>query len=120
MITCNYFPSPYCAGRKTLTKQLLYKLRTIDPDRIWRIKLSRPMRNYNRGLRYYLLYGHKLRLVMYNSKEPADVTIWARGGEPENLIYLERDFFDKLYCRVTVNINLPKTKTFKDIHVLRE
>ena len=119
MITCNYFPSPYCAGRKTLTKQLLYKLRTINPDRVWRIKLTRPMRNYNRGLRYYqFLYGHKLRLVMYNSKEQADVTLWSRGGEPENLIYLERDFFDKLYCRVTVNTNLTKTKTFKDIHVL--
>jgi hypothetical protein len=120
LITCNHFPSPYCAGGKTLTKQLLYTLRSINPDKVWKIKLSRTMRNFNRGPRYYLPYGHKFRLIKHKSKEPADITLWAKGEEPENLVYLDRDFFDKLHCRVTVNTDLTGTKIFKDIHILQK
>ena len=110
-LTSNNFPSFYGAGNKTCSKAILDKLRQINPEKTWIIRLSRRMRNWPRPLYYYNQYGYKTVLHRHVKQYPYDVTLWypSETLDEENAIYLDHEYFLKHHS-VQITVNNPQLK----------
>jgi hypothetical protein len=105
------FPSFHGAYNRTCSKRVLDRLREINPEKVWVIRLSRRMRNWPRPFYYYNRYGYKTVLHRHTPKNAYDVTLWYPTETPDdvNPVYLDKEFFlEHIHLQITVNN--PKVK----------
>lgn len=109
LITLRNLPSPYYISSSTMSKPLLRKLRTIDPNKIWNIAFSKKMQSHDVGFKYYWMFDdYKFRIL----KKPGrhDIYICRNDERDPGSVCLDWDYYSKQHVAVVVNCKLPDDK----------
>ncbi len=108
LITLRNLPSPYRITSSTMSKPLLRKLRTIDPNKTWNIAFSKKMESHSVGFMYYLPLDYKFRIL----RKPGghDIYICRKDERGLGALCLDWDYYSKVNVAVVVNCKLPDDK----------
>ena len=86
--------------RQSISGPLLHRLKDTNPDKIWKIRLTKETRYLTWPLYYYMQFGYKFQIVRSRNW---DVAILYKTDKPARAIYLDEDYFSKFNCCVIVN-----------------
>ncbi len=93
--------------RQCISGPLLHKLKTIDPDKNWRIILSKDAYYINWGLIYYKRFGYNFDFARDSNW---DIAIIYKTEKTTGAVYLDEDCFKKFNCFVVINPKLLQDK----------
>ena len=94
----NVRPSDW--GKQSSIGPLARKLRQINPDKDWKIKLTSPyLVALHRPMMYYNEFGYKVERV----KGEYDLLMVPKHPTSSRIIYFEKEYFDDHHCSVIVN-----------------
>jgi hypothetical protein len=118
LITLRNLPSPYRISSSTMSKPLLRKLRTIDPNKTWNIAFSKKMQSHNVGFMYYWIFDYKFRIL----REPGghDIYICRKDERGSGVLCLDWDYYSKVNVAVVVNCPLPEDKVVIDAILIKD
>lgn len=106
LITWNNFPhTHYAIGPQSISAPLLRDLRSIDPDRTWKLSVTHRLSGFVPSFSYYQLYGYKFQWTHPNQ---ADVYINRPWWEPTDAPRLHKEFYEDFWCSVLVLPSFPK------------
>lgn len=105
LLTLRNLPSAYAIevynwDRQSISGPLLHRLRDANPDKIWKIRLSKEARHLTWPLFYYTQFGYKFQIVR---SRDWDIGILYKTEKLTKAIYLDKDYFSKFNCYVVVN-----------------
>lgn len=109
MLAAENFPST-CAveiqdwDRQSLSGPLLRRLKHIDPQRTWKIALTRNVRFAYPPMLYYRQFGYKFTPAQ---SDDYDILVHYKTDQITFARYLDRDFFLKFNCLVGIRTPLP-------------
>ena len=88
-------------GEQSSIGPLARRLRQIDPEKTWKIKLAKPhMESCFRPIRYYRGFGHKIRLV---KGDVYDVWVTPEHKANSNVYYFENERFADHHCMMVLS-----------------
>jgi len=105
LLTLQNLPSAHAVevhnwDRQSISGPLLHRLKDVNPDKIWKIALSKETRYLTWPLVYYTQFGYKFQIT--RSKD-WDIIILYKTEKPTRAIYLDEGYFSKFNCYVIVN-----------------
>ena len=114
LLTLQNLPSPHVVkvfdwGKQSISGPLLRRLKRIDPDRVWRITLTKTMKFTYLSLQYYRQFGYKSAL---SEPQNCDVLVYYKTDEPKTNAYLDGDYFSSFNCFVGIGPAFPQTEVF--------
>lgn len=88
-------------GEQSSIGPLVRRLKQINPEKTWKIKLMKPhMESCNRPIRYYKRFGYKIRLV---KGDVYDIWVTAEHRPNSNVYYFENERFADHHCSMVLS-----------------
>jgi hypothetical protein len=115
--SCNaVYVHPYAWAIQSSVGPLVRQLRQIDPDKTWKIKLTKDTENCFRPLRYYKQFGYHAEVAQ---GEDYDVYILPKMNLSSRLVCLDYERFTEHHCCVVVNpASFQDKRVFYEIQVI--